>query len=78
LPSSGAYFTSAGNQVSDSEGYEIVMDEVRCEGWEYDLTQCQHDRTHDCSHGEDSGVVCRDDYGTGEPEEPWDYGYSPE
>jgi hypothetical protein len=73
LPSSGAYVTSAWEQGYD----EIVMDEVRCEGWEYDLTQCQHDRTHDCSHGEDSGVVCRDDYG--EPEEPYDdYSRNPE
>lgn len=45
------------------------MDEVRCEGWEWDLTQCSHDRTHDCGHSEDVGVVCRDDYGG--PEDPY-------
>ncbi|XP_062388294.1 putative HERC2-like protein 3 [Sardina pilchardus] len=38
----------------------IWMDEVNCTGAEKSLTECSHRGTHNCSHGEDAGVVCSD------------------
>ncbi|KAL2101477.1 hypothetical protein ACEWY4_003238 [Coilia grayii] len=39
---------------------KIWMDDVGCSGAEESLTECPHRgfETHDCSHGEDAGVVC--------------------
>jgi len=43
------------------QGYgNIVIDELQCQGWESDLTQCSSRPwlTNDCSHSEDVGVSC--------------------
>ncbi|XP_063044432.1 deleted in malignant brain tumors 1 protein [Engraulis encrasicolus] len=37
---------------------QIWMDDVRCSGAEESLAYCSHSKNHDCSHGEDAGVVC--------------------
>ncbi|KAI2572732.1 HHIP like 1 [Homo sapiens] len=38
----------------------ILLDDVRCAGWERNLLECQHNGvgTHNCEHDEDAGVVC--------------------
>ncbi|EHH28164.1 hypothetical protein EGK_18536, partial [Macaca mulatta] len=38
----------------------ILLDNVRCAGWERNLLECQHNGvgTHNCEHDEDAGVVC--------------------
>ncbi|XP_025102823.1 deleted in malignant brain tumors 1 protein-like [Pomacea canaliculata] len=45
-------------QGSDS----ILLDDVRCQGSETDLLQCQHRGlyTHNCKHDEDVGIICTD------------------
>ena len=42
----------------------IYRDNVRCIGNETRLTDCLHRgiASHDCSHSEDAGVVCRGEY----------------
>lgn len=43
------------------------MDDVQCEGYEYDLTECSYITSHNCGHGEDVGVICEEaEYTTGE------------
>ena len=37
----------------------IVLDEVACLGTETTLRDCSSSSTHDCSHAEDAGVLCR-------------------
>ncbi|XP_041368061.1 deleted in malignant brain tumors 1 protein-like isoform X2 [Gigantopelta aegis] len=61
LPSSGseskkqAYF-GKGNQT-------IILDDIKCNGTETSLAQCRHSGwgSHDCTHSEDVGVICRPD-----------------
>ena len=36
----------------------ISLDEVQCTGSESSLLNCSQDRSHDCSHNEDAGVIC--------------------
>ena len=38
----------------------IHMDEVRCNGSEPRVSDCQHEDTHNCGHKEDIGVICRE------------------
>ena len=36
----------------------IHMDDISCNGSETALLQCNHARSHDCTHSEDAGVRC--------------------
>ena len=42
-------------------GYDIVLDQVRCEGEEADFSECRSRPwgEHDCDHTQDVGVRCR-------------------
>jgi len=66
LPFDGAYYVPAWQAGSDDQ--TINMDDVQCEGWESDLTQCSWRSDHNCGHGEDAGVVCTGGYGYGDEE----------
>ena len=39
---------------------DILLDNVRCNGSESNIADCQHNglRNHDCGHNEDAGVTC--------------------
>ena len=37
----------------------IALDDVHCNGTEFKLTDCQANRTHNCIHYEDAGVICQ-------------------
>ena len=36
----------------------IVLDNVKCEGTETNLGQCEYVEDHDCDHSEDLGITC--------------------
>lgn len=38
------------------------MDNIRCNGDEYDLYGCEFDREHNCGSSEHVGVVCEGEY----------------
>ena len=42
----------------------ILLDRVACDGNESSIDQCDHNGwfNHSCSHGEDAGVTCGEDY----------------
>ena len=43
-------------------GLPIVLDDVRCTGYEYELHECRERAwgDHDCSHVEDVAIRCRE------------------
>ncbi|OCT67989.1 HHIP-like protein 1 [Xenopus laevis] len=47
-------------EFGEGNGLKILLDEVRCEGWEKTLLDCRRSKIgqHDCTHEEDVGVVC--------------------
>uniref|UniRef100_A0A8C5QK20 SRCR domain-containing protein n=1 Tax=Leptobrachium leishanense TaxID=445787 RepID=A0A8C5QK20_9ANUR len=47
-------------EFGEGNGIRILLDEVRCEGWEKTLLECQRSKIgdHDCTHEEDVGIVC--------------------
>ncbi|XP_063289265.1 HHIP-like protein 1 [Pelobates fuscus] len=48
------------SEFGEGKGLRILLDEVRCEGWEKTLLDCRRSKIgeHDCTHEEDVGVVC--------------------
>ena len=53
---------SATRQAKFGEGSgEIWLDNVKCQGKEKTIYQCQHNKlgVHNCDHSEDAGVVCQ-------------------
>ena len=55
----GAIATTVGQGIGP-----IYLDEVTCMGDETRLAECLHKgiASHDCSHSQDAGVVCRGEY----------------
>ena len=47
-------------QVSGADVGPILLDDVRCSGFEERLDECSHRGflVHDCVHSDDVGVVC--------------------
>ncbi|KAM8954441.1 HHIP-like protein 1 [Pelodytes ibericus] len=58
-------------EYGEGKGIRILLDEVRCEGWEKTLLDCRRSKIgeHDCTHEEDVGVRC----GMEEAEEEEDF-----
>ncbi|XP_063793725.1 HHIP-like protein 1 [Pseudophryne corroboree] len=47
-------------EFGEGKGLRILLDEIKCEGWEKTLLECRRSKIgeHDCNHEEDVGVVC--------------------
>ncbi|KAM9326449.1 HHIP-like protein 1 [Gastrophryne carolinensis] len=47
-------------EFGEGKGLRILLDEVKCQGYEKTLLECRRSRLgeHDCTHDEDVGVVC--------------------
>lgn len=47
-------------EFGEGKGLRILLDEVKCQGRERTLLECQRSKLgeHDCAHDEDIGVVC--------------------
>ncbi|KAM3910544.1 HHIP-like protein 1 [Leptodactylus fuscus] len=47
-------------EFGEGKGLRILLDEVKCQGWEKTLLECQRSKIgqHDCAHDEDVGLVC--------------------
>ncbi|KAM5145613.1 HHIP-like protein 1 [Mantella aurantiaca] len=47
-------------EFGEGKGLRILLDEVKCQGQERTLLECQRSKLgqHDCNHDEDVGVVC--------------------
>ena len=41
---------------------EFAMDEVRCNGEETTIQECDYTPNDDCSGGEGAGVICQSEY----------------
>uniref|UniRef100_A0A6Q2XXE3 SRCR domain-containing protein n=1 Tax=Esox lucius TaxID=8010 RepID=A0A6Q2XXE3_ESOLU len=54
----GSAVSAPGNGHFGQGSGPTWMDDVVCSGNESTLTQCPHNTTHNCKHGEDSGVFC--------------------
>ena len=61
------HFTSTGAQIRTNAAFgpgstsqPILFDDVRCNGWEYELFDCPNRglQVHNCGHHEDAGVLC--------------------
>ena len=63
-PRSGGFPVLQGFFGEGSEDISIYLSNVRCNGTERSLIQCQHDGlgVHDCDHSEDAGVICISKY----------------
>jgi len=64
LPFAGAYYVPAWEIGTG----DINMDDVICNGDEWELTECYYIADHNCGHGEDAGVVCTGGYGYADEE----------
>ncbi|KAG8448743.1 hypothetical protein GDO86_015709 [Hymenochirus boettgeri] len=47
-------------EFGEGSGLRILLDEVKCDGWEKTLLDCRRSKIgqHDCTHEEDVGVIC--------------------
>ncbi|XP_075043193.1 HHIP-like protein 1 isoform X2 [Mixophyes fleayi] len=47
-------------EFGEGKGLRILLDEVKCEGWERTLLECRRSKIgeHDCNHEEDVGLIC--------------------
>ena len=37
---------------------DFIMDDVHCEGTEFNILLCNHSKTHNCNPREGAGVIC--------------------
>ena len=60
--SDALYFLSSALQVTHKYGSgtgDILMDNVNCLSNETTILDCGYKTSHDCSHAEDIGVICK-------------------